>query len=260
MLPSADVKFNYEMLPTEKAASARAAAERIIAHKRLIGESAVSIGKDLTEQKAALGHGNYLSWIKSECSISYDLAARLVRIYEGIGDKVCNLQTLSISALDSLASSGEPVRAEVLARAADGEKVTAKEIDALKKRLAKTEELAAEKESQRLAQESRANIAAKQASDAANRAMFAEASRERLEERIADMEEEISRLREPGVITVDPVQQFNAAFVATTPNETPWTDEDAQALLVQYAWEKACASARDKFLASAGLTRLKVMA
>lgn len=64
----------------------------------------------------------------------------------------------------------------------------AKEIESLKRRLEKAEGKIAEKEAQRAAQESRANLAARQVSDATNRAMFAEADKERLAE-------EVERLR-----------------------------------------------------------------
>lgn len=61
----------------------------------------------------------------------------------------------------------------------------AKEIETLKRQRAKAEETIAEKEAQRRAQESRANIAARQVDDAANRAMFAEADKERLADELA---------------------------------------------------------------------------
>lgn len=59
-------------------------------------------------------------------------------------------------------------------------KSTAKEIEALRKRLAAAEDKIAEKEAQRAAQESRANIAARQVDAATNRAMYAEADKARL--------------------------------------------------------------------------------
>lgn len=62
-----------------------------------------------------------------------------------------------------------------------------KEIDALKRRLAKAEELIAEKEAQRKAQESMAKIADRQVSEAVNRAMFAEADKERLAEEVEQL-------------------------------------------------------------------------
>jgi hypothetical protein len=257
MLPSADVKFNYEMLPTEKAASARAAAERIRGRMQLAAESIIEVGRELIEQKKALGHGNFLPWIESEFGMSQSSSDRLMQVAKTFGEKLPIVGNLGVTALYALAapSTPEPVREAVLERAAGGEKVTAKEIEALKKKLARTEELAADKESQRAAQENRAAIAAKQAGDAANRAMFAEAAKERLAEQLVLANEEIERLREPGVIHQfsDPVSTFNENCVAPVSEPTSWTDDDAQTMLLQYAWEKASADARSRFLAWADL-------
>ena len=137
----------------------------------LAAESIIEVGHDLIEQKKALGHGHFKTWVAAEIDVSYETVVNWMRVAKEFGDKFSTVENLAPTALYALAapSTPEPVRAEVLERAAGGEKVTAREIDALKKRLAKTEETVAEKESQRLAQESRANIAAKQASDAACR-------------------------------------------------------------------------------------------
>ncbi|GAB4073081.1 hypothetical protein KHC28_24235 [Ancylobacter sonchi] len=53
-------------LPADKAASARAAAERIRGRMQLVIEGAVAIGNDRIEQKSIPVHGNHLTSIESE--------------------------------------------------------------------------------------------------------------------------------------------------------------------------------------------------
>lgn len=245
MLPSADAQFNYAALPAEKAASARAAAERI---RGRLNAAFIETGRDLAVQKDALGHGNFLKWIEAEFGLGERSAQHLMNVAHLIDSNPnhgSDLENLSARALRTLAapSTPEPVRTEVLERAANGEKVTAKEIEALKRKLAKAEETIAEKESQRLAQENRASIAAKQAGDAANRAMFAEADKERLAHELEDMREEITRLKEPGVITL-----FNEAYVAPAVEPTPWTDDDAQFMTLQSVWSNSSPDAQRRFM------------
>lgn len=243
MLPSADAQFNYAALPAEKAASARAAAERIKVRMTRAAQDIIEVGRDLADQKRALGHGNFLPWIESEFAMSEWTARNFMNVHEKFG-KSGIIPDLNPTALYALAapSTPEPVRTEVLERAANGEKVTAKEIEALKRKLSKAEETIAEKEAQRRTQESMALIADKQARDAANRAMFAEADKERLANELEDMREEIERMKEPGVITL-----FNEEHVAPVSAPTPWTDDDAQFRTLQYNWSNASPEAQRRF-------------
>lgn len=245
MLPSADAQFNYAALPAEKAASARAAAERIRGRYSLACQSIAAIGQELIDQKKSLGHGNYLDWVKAEFAFGVTTAHKFTKIAETFGANFQNSENLAFEAWAMLAapSTPEPVRTEVLERAANGEKVTAKEIEALKRKLSKAEETIAEKEAQRRTQESMALIADKQARDAANRAMFAEADKERLANELEDMREEIERLKEPGVITL-----FNEEHVAPVSAPTPWTDDDAQLRTLQYNWSNSSPEAQRRFM------------
>lgn len=211
----ADATFNYGSLPAEKAASARAAAERIRGRMQLAAESIIEVGRELIEQKKALGHGNFLPWIEAEFSMSPDTAHNYMRVANTYGDKFGTVRNLAPTALYALAAPSTPteVRAEVEARSSKGEKVTAAEIEKLKRQLAKAKEDAEEKEGQRAAQEHRANIAVKQVDSATNRAMYAEADKERLASEIAALQDEISRLNEDGVIHVQPASQLKPVTV-----------------------------------------------
>lgn len=201
-----DAAFNYSSLPIEKAASARAAAERIRGRMHLAAESIIEVGRELIEQKKALGHGNFLPWIEAEFGMHRDTANAYMRIATEYGENVGHVRHLSFRALAALAAPSTPpeVREQVEERASKGEKVTAAEVERLKKQLAKAKQEAEEKEEQRQAQEHRANIAVRQVDSATNRAMYAEADKQRLADEISALQDEISRLNEDGVIHVQP--------------------------------------------------------
>ncbi len=262
MLPSADTTFDYAALSAEKAASARAAAERIRLRMTRAVEDIISAGRDLADQKKVLGHGNFLKWIEAEFSLSQQTASNMMRVASQFGDKLPSIGNLGATALYLLASDStpEPVRTEVIERAAAGEKFTAKDIETLRRKLAKAEELVLKKESQRSAQETLAAIADRQAREAATRAMFAEADKERLATEVHDLHEEIDRLKEDGTIHVlappDPISAFNDAFVAAAVAETPWTDADAQLRVIQAVWKETGMEARVQFMRWAGLSSL----
>lgn len=105
----------------------------------------IEAGKVCNNQKEALGHGNFKAWVASELDVSYETVVNWMRVAKEFGDKNVNLTFLKPSTLYALAapSTPEPVREAVLERAASGEKVTAKEIEALKKKLAAVEAKAA---------------------------------------------------------------------------------------------------------------------
>jgi hypothetical protein len=119
--------FSYSSLPTDKAASARAAAERIRGRMQLAAESIIEVGRELIEQKKALGHGNFLPWIEAEFGMSRQTADNLVHVANVYGDKLPSISNLAPTALYALAAPSTPpeVREQVEERAAKGEKVTA---------------------------------------------------------------------------------------------------------------------------------------
>ena len=114
-------------MPVDKAASARAAAERI---RGRLNAAFIETGRDLAKQKEELGHGNFLSWIDAEFGMSERAAQHLMSV-SGFVDANPNscavLEGMSQFALRTLAapSTPEPVREQVLERATVGEKVTA---------------------------------------------------------------------------------------------------------------------------------------
>lgn len=220
MLPSAGITFNYGMLSVEKAASARAAAERIRGRMQLAAESIIEVGRELIEQKKSLGHGLYLNWVEDELGISRMTASKMVNVAERFGSNVKAPLHLSFEALAALAapSTPEPVREEALAKAASGKKVTAKEIAELKAKHAQLQEKVKEQASIINSRDNMVAIAERQSQEAHTRAMFAEADKERLADQLAAMQEELSRATEPGVVNITPTATTQTVTKIVTPS------------------------------------------
>lgn len=242
MLPSADTKFDYAALPTEKAASARAAAERIRGRMQLAAESIIEVGRELIEQKKQLGHGNFLPWIEAEFGMSADSAGRFINVATRLGTEFRTVRNLAPTALYALAapSTPEPVRTEVLERAAAGETVTAKQIAELKAKLLKAEGALEKAHTEISLTEFRAKEAAKQRDGAMTARLYAEQNKERLSQQVEDLVDEISRLKEDGVIHVE-------SPASPTPPQLP-PRIDPMLIAMQALWERAGQSTRESFL------------
>jgi len=82
----------------------------------------------LLQQKAALGQGNFLPWVWAEFGMSEDTAQKYMRIARELDGNTESSRYLSFEAMAKLAAPSTPaeVREEVMERASNGEKVTAK--------------------------------------------------------------------------------------------------------------------------------------
>lgn len=209
----ADAGFNYGSISSEKAASARAAAERIRGRMQLAAESIIEVGRELIEQKKALGHGNFLPWIDAEFGMGERVAQNYMRVCNEFGANTNRVSDLSFKAMLALSYAPAEVREQVEERASKGEKVTAAEIERLKKQLAAAKEKADDAESGRKAQVVRADMMAQKARDAETLATYAEADKQRLADEISALQEEISRLNEDGVIHVQPATQSDPTTI-----------------------------------------------
>ncbi|MBP0578980.1 DUF3102 domain-containing protein [Labrys sp. LIt4] len=239
----------YNDMAPAVAEAARQAADRI---RDRINTAFIETGRDLREQKAALGHGHFLKWIDAEFGMSERTAQRLMSIADMIDSNPTNrtdLEQLSQYALRALAapSTSPDVRAAVIERVSKGERPTAKEIEsmkapskapkqtgykftqddaasAVKQLVALREENAAlraggrkdftaDLRSKLKAQESRANIAAKRANDENGKRMFAEAAVERLKKEVADLKAQVAPLSD------NHLECALAAYDALTPEQ-----------------------------------------
>jgi hypothetical protein len=126
-----------EMLPLVSAGepdAAPALAEHAAAiralGKSVIGD-VIEIGRWLTDAKVIAGHGRWLPWLEREFGWSEDTAERFMSLHrlQGQIPQVAEYD-LPVSGLYLLAAPSTPpeARTEVIKRAADGEKVTVRDI------------------------------------------------------------------------------------------------------------------------------------
>ncbi|MBS7546273.1 DUF3102 domain-containing protein [Ancylobacter oerskovii] len=91
---------------------------------QLAAESIIEVGRELSEQKEALGHSNFMQWVDAEFEMSQASANRFMQVAERFGSNSSRVINLLPSALYALAapSTPEPVREAVLERAEAGER------------------------------------------------------------------------------------------------------------------------------------------
>lgn len=131
--PVIRLNWNYDNLDKEEREAAIAATIRMKRTDAAAGELAWEIGRDLIEQKARVGHGNWLDWLATEMGYSDATAENLMRIYRTFPE-LGELRALGRSALTLLASNSTPpaVKEAVKEAVAAGATVTHKEIRTMK--------------------------------------------------------------------------------------------------------------------------------
>ncbi len=119
-------KFEYAILEINTRAIVMQHTNDIKALMRRTCEDIIYIGQKLLEVKEFLGHGNFISWLKSEFNWSVSIATKYMQVAKQF--KTVNFTNLNItaSALYLIAAPSTPniVRAEVLNRASSGESIS----------------------------------------------------------------------------------------------------------------------------------------
>jgi hypothetical protein len=114
----------------------REAAARL--HMRLsrTAQDIIEIGRDLIAVKDRVGHGNFLPWIDREFGMTEDTAQRLMSVARNMADQIPQGAVFQRAVLYALAapSTTPEVRAEIVDRAAAGEKITVADVRAVKGR------------------------------------------------------------------------------------------------------------------------------
>src|SRR5262245_16566622 len=128
--------FSYADLPNgDDRAYVKQRAEMIRETAKRTAQGIVLIGQWLTEAKTKLGHGNFLPWLKTEFGWSRQTAVSFMQVFECVKcQNFGHLEAIDVSALYLIAApkTPEPVRAEVIRRAQNGEPMTrAKAIEIL---------------------------------------------------------------------------------------------------------------------------------
>lgn len=135
--------FRYEDLDAPTRAFVRERAERVHNLARMTAASIVQIGQYLTEVKERLGHGNFRAWTLKEFGWQKTAANSFMQVFENIKCPNFGQLEIDISALYLIAapSTPEPVRAEVIRRAGQGEPVSHAGARALVQRFVETGKL-----------------------------------------------------------------------------------------------------------------------
>ncbi|MBW4506272.1 MAG: DUF3102 domain-containing protein [Scytonematopsis contorta HA4267-MV1] len=119
-------KFEYAILEIKTRTIVMQHTNDIKALMRRTCEDIIRIGQKLLEVKQFLGHGNFMSWLKSEFNWSMSIATKYMQVAKQF--KTVNFTNLNItaSALYLIAAPSTPdiVRAEVLNRASCGESIS----------------------------------------------------------------------------------------------------------------------------------------
>jgi hypothetical protein len=117
--------FDYSALDAETWVFVEGRARAIHEIARVTAAGIVHIGKNLSEVKEQLGHGEFLKWIEGEFAWTHQTAMRFMHVYEcSKNNNLLNLN-IDVSALYLIAapSMPPPLRRELISRAAS-EKIT----------------------------------------------------------------------------------------------------------------------------------------
>ncbi|MFG1396133.1 hypothetical protein [Roseixanthobacter pseudopolyaromaticivorans] len=127
-------------------------------------------------------------------------------VFERFGQDRQRVADLSFRALVALSSDStpDPVREEVLSRAAAGEKFTARQIEEIKRRAERAEKLLSETKGRLQVAEGYAESVCKKIEGTEAKLQFANADKTRLEAEVESLRDEMGRLQEEGVIHVLP--------------------------------------------------------
>ncbi|RIK38011.1 MAG: hypothetical protein DCC55_22490 [Chloroflexi bacterium] len=106
------LRYDYDLIAEEHRSPVMLAARRIKMKGNRIRTDLIDIGRELTEAKQRLPHGQFGDWLAVEFEMSDRSARRYMRIYEGWGDNPEAISLLSDKALYLLADPDTPEEAK----------------------------------------------------------------------------------------------------------------------------------------------------
>lgn len=126
-----EVAFDYSVLDTATATTARAAVERISGFHRQLVTDVTEIGKALVQVKDCLGHGHFLPWLQAEFGWTERTAQNYMSVAQRFGPKSETLSYLPLSVIYRLASPSTPddVRDQIIGRLDAGDALSPADID-----------------------------------------------------------------------------------------------------------------------------------
>jgi hypothetical protein len=121
--------FDYSMLPGDLWLEVRAAAERVKMRLKRTAEDIVEIGRELTDVKERLPHGQFLPWIEAEFQMSDQSARRFMQAFDRFGKSNIMLN-FNPTVLYQLAAPSTPdeVVEKATEKAEAGDKVTVEDV------------------------------------------------------------------------------------------------------------------------------------
>ncbi|MEM8506107.1 MAG: DUF3102 domain-containing protein, partial [Cyanobacteria bacterium P01_D01_bin.1] len=126
--------FDYDGLEAAHRSVVQQRTGEIRERLRRSAQDVWEIGQKLSDVRARLKYGQFLTWIKTEFGWSQRTAYNFINVYETFGDRFANLAKVNIatSLLYQLASPSVPeeLREQILRAAEQGETMTAKELKA----------------------------------------------------------------------------------------------------------------------------------
>jgi len=126
--------FDYDSLDVSQRSIVQQRTGEIRERLRRSAQDVWEIGQKLSDVRARLKYGQFLTWIKAEFGWSQRTAYNFINVYETFGDRFANLAKVNIatSLLYQLASPSVPdeLRDQIIRAAEQGDTMTAKELRA----------------------------------------------------------------------------------------------------------------------------------
>lgn len=214
------VGFDYGLLDEDKRVRNQVRAASIKARMKRTAEDIIAIGQDLIDAKKDLGHGLFLSWLKSEFEMSRQTADNFIHVAERFGSKMLNFSNLPISVLYALATPSTPD--SVVSQVSSGE--IPPTLNAIKEA----------KEAQRKAEQDRENAEKKAESTEQQLTLFSKLSQDKISEltgRITALQKQVKTISKPDSIevipqeTLDQIARLEAQITELTQQKKLISDE-----------------------------------
>lgn len=214
--------FDYSTLDTDVRDMVRDVTVQLRLRLTRTVDDIIAIGRNLSEVKDVLDHGQFTRWLESEFSLTDRTAQRFMTIHERFRTKPTRVSDLSFRAIAELAAPSTPdeIVEDVTERAAKGEKFTAADIKKLKADLKE--------------QKNKTREAATRRDAFLGQLKTAEQEAERLREEKATLTEELAYSRANAVKMASPVEISDAV--------------QQQADAITDAWDAASIEARRLFM------------
>ena len=231
--------FDYDQLSADTASEVRAATERIKLRIKRAAEDIVAIGQDLTAVKEKLEHGQFLGWIEAEFEMSQRTAYNFMQVAEKFG-KFAIIANFSPTVLYALAapSTPESVREEAISRVEQGESLSVKEVQELKRKAKEAEQMAQRNQAELDAANSELDAANTEKQQIADRNAVLLADLQALEKQAANLQHELDN-QEPERIEIETLPEgYTSEVEAIEAERQQWIEEQQELEQQRAALEK----------------------